>query len=371
MRITFLSPPANLSGGERVVSTYAKKLAARGHEVRVICCRPDEPSWSRCIKDVLKGRGWPQRQPDSGSHYENDGIDYEVVKHEGPILEADAPPSDVVIATFWRTAEWLGEFRAANLAKVYFVQGDEAGVLDYEPLARRVRATWTLPFYKIVVSDWLMDLPGFRDSPAAACVQNSVDMKLFSAPRRSKQVLPTVGFMYSQGAFKGSDIAVEAIHLLQKRFAQLKVNILGQSPESAALPLPPGCDFRVHPPQQELAELYARCDCWIFSSRYEGFGLPILEAMASRTPVAATAAGAAPEILGKGGGRLVPIEDAKALATATAEILQMSETAWQDLSNRAYEIASNYTWDDATDRFEAALTAAVAGEWNTYVISLQ
>jgi len=57
-------------------------------------------------------------------------------------------------------------------------------------------------------------------------------------------------------------------------------------------------EFRGHVPQQELAALYRGAACLVFPSRYEGFGLPALEAMASGTPVVATRAGAIPEVTG-------------------------------------------------------------------------
>src|SRR5437764_15068040 len=57
-------------------------------------------------------------------------------------------------------------------------------------------------------------------------------------------------------------------------------------------------EFAGHVEKQELAELYRGAACLVFPSRYEGFGLPALEAMASGTPVVATAAGALPEVAG-------------------------------------------------------------------------
>jgi glycosyltransferase involved in cell wall biosynthesis len=64
---------------------------------------------------------------------------------------------------------------------------------------------------------------------------------------------------------------------------------------------------------QELAALYRGAACLVFPSRYEGFGLPVLEAMASGTPVVATRAGAIPEVAGDAA-VLVPPNDPAALA---------------------------------------------------------
>jgi glycosyltransferase involved in cell wall biosynthesis len=72
-------------------------------------------------------------------------------------------------------------------------------------------------------------------------------------------------------------------------------------------------DFRGYVPQEELAELYRGAACLVFPSRYEGFGLPALEAMASGTPVVATNAGALPEVTGDAA-ILVAEQDPVALA---------------------------------------------------------
>ena len=44
MRITFMMPADDLTGGNRVVATYAKILRARGHEVQVVSNAPDRPT---------------------------------------------------------------------------------------------------------------------------------------------------------------------------------------------------------------------------------------------------------------------------------------------------------------------------------------
>jgi glycosyltransferase involved in cell wall biosynthesis len=97
---------------------------------------------------------------------------------------------------------------------------------------------------------------------------------------------------------------------------------------------------------------------WLWSSRSEGFGLPILEAMACRTPVIATPAGAAPELLSGGGGFLVKPEDPEDMARAIERVSRMKDPQWLPLSEAAYRTATKFTWDQATDLFEAALITA-------------
>jgi glycosyltransferase involved in cell wall biosynthesis len=68
--------------------------------------------------------------------------------------------------------------------------------------------------------------------------------------------------------------------------------------EEAAARLGVRVELRGHVAQDELAALYRGAALLVFPSRYEGFGLPLLEAMASGTPVVATTAGALPEVAG-------------------------------------------------------------------------
>jgi glycosyltransferase involved in cell wall biosynthesis len=126
--------------------------------------------------------------------------------------------------------------------------------------------------------------------------------------------------------------------------------------------LPPGTEYNNAPTQDQLKEFYSKCDAWLFSSRSEGFGLPILEAMACGTPVIGTPAGAAPELLAGGGGILVKPEDPEDMAKAIEQICQMPDAEWRAMSKIALETVIHYTWEDATNLFEAALYAAVEGQ---------
>jgi glycosyltransferase involved in cell wall biosynthesis len=86
----------------------------------------------------------------------------------------------------------------------------------------------------------------------------------------------------------------------------------------------------------------------VFPSIYEGFGLPPLDAMATDTPVIATAAGAVPEVVGHAA-RLVPTGDADALAAAIDEVLTDPDLA-DELRQRGRVRVAQFDWDDTADR---------------------
>ena len=113
------------------------------------------------------------------------------------------------------------------------------------------------------------------------------------------------------------------------------------------------------PTANEMAKIYASCNAWLFISRFEAFGLPILEAMAARMPVIGTATGAAPELIEHDGGILVPIDDTSAISDAIRRFSNMSDDDWQTMSDVAYQTASSYTWRDAALKFETVLISGL------------
>src|SRR5262245_39021692 len=70
MRITFVLPIFNLSGGTRVVSIYAHRLAARGHEVRVISPTPKPPTFVTRAKRLVRTGRWIATEENDFSFFE-------------------------------------------------------------------------------------------------------------------------------------------------------------------------------------------------------------------------------------------------------------------------------------------------------------
>jgi glycosyltransferase involved in cell wall biosynthesis len=106
-------------------------------------------------------------------------------------------------------------------------------------------------------------------------------------------------------------------------------------------------------PAGELPAWYARARIFAFPSLDEGFGMPVLEAMASGVPVIASRRGALPEVCG-GAAMLIDEQDADDLRRALLQLAD-SESLRDEMVKRGRSRASEFTW-----------TRAVEETWRVY-----
>lgn len=350
LRITFVLPGRGLSGGIRVVVIHGNKLIERGHQVTIVCLHspwPRRPTrlLQRLRDEIGNWTGWTR------DHVH----DFKGAVRTGHVrdLGGAVPDGDVVIATHWTTADPVAGLGKRKGRKAYFLQNYEAHSFDPD----KVDATWRLPLQKIVVAHWLQDLARDRfGDPSAVLVPNGVDTQQFHAPPRHLQTPPTVGFMYSPAAFKNVGMAFEAVELVRRQIRDLRVVSFGAVKPEGDNGATAGMQFFLRPPQDRLRDIYSSTDIWLCTSNVEGFGLPVLEAMACRCPVVTARCGGVDDFVNDGvNGYLVNVGDPAAMAERILTLLS-DRNRWARMSDAAFETRLRFSWDHAVDLLETAIT---------------
>jgi len=92
-----------------------------------------------------------------------------------------------------------------------------------------------------------------------------------------------------------------------------------------------------------LSAIYSGALCYVQPSLYEGFGLPVLEAMSCQTPVICTKISSLEEVAGQSA--VFAENSAESLAQAVSYVLSLSSTARKILTDRAYEWSKKFSWE--------------------------
>ncbi len=94
--------------------------------------------------------------------------------------------------------------------------------------------------------------------------------------------------------------------------------------------------------QQELPLWYNAADLFVYPSRYEGFGLPVLEAMACGTPVVTTNVASLPEVAGDAALLVSPDDESQLLEAMRRALSEVSLR--QEMVTKGLAHAADFTW---------------------------
>jgi glycosyltransferase involved in cell wall biosynthesis len=263
MKIAFLAPHLKISGGVRILLTYASLLEKRGHEVTVYVIQSKQPL-RRMLCNVF-GIGLPAWIPHFSAQ----------VRRVEAIDPAHVSRADVLVATTWQTALALDNFPTSYGSQWYLVQHDEG---LYHGDRAKVDKALALPQHKIVVSTWLQQILRDRFNQSSRVLINPVDASLFhQLPRTAEPGTVRVLLLHHTYAWKGTEEGVRIVERVRSRHPEVRLILFGVRDKSAIEY--PYDEYHYNLPQSKLAQLYSDTDIFLCASWEEGFGLPSVEAM--------------------------------------------------------------------------------------------
>jgi len=336
VRITFLVPGRGLVGGIKVMGEYAGRLRARGHEVRVLYKRP-----ARNLKRLLQWLA-RRRAPDA---LDESGCPLAGV---GAFTPTAVPDGDVVVVTGLRTVLAAADLPPEKGRLVELVQG----TIHMEESPEEAREAMAVPARRVAVSQHVARYLAERFGVEAAVVPNGVDHRRFYPAEPPRPPGRTIGMIYAPGPAKGTDEGFEAVARVRDRLPDARLVVFGATRPRR---VPPRTEVFVRPKTSRLRTIYAGCDVWLAPSHSEGFGLPVLEAMACRVVPVATRAGGHEELIeDRVSGFLVPVGDVEVMARRVAMLLD-DETLARRMADAAHLRSLAFDWETSTDRLEALL----------------
>lgn len=339
MELTYLVEDTALFGGVKIALHQANLMTRRGHRVRVVGTG-GRPDWYPLQAELIT-----------------------VDRLEPAVV----PPSDLCIATYWTTLEVAA--RAPCRRAVHYCQGYEGSFVHNPADHPAIEKAYGLPLPAMVVSPHLSKLLAEKFDRPSRWVPQPLEpfwrsrlagkgrSVLRRRPRRIPRVLVTSPFEIE---WKGVATALRAIRKLRERGFGCRLVRLSQWPipdeETALLPADE-THHRLMP--REVARLMAGCDLLLAPSwEQEGFGLPVLEAMACGLPVIASDVSCFRDYAADGA-RLVAWNCPEAFADAAEDVLS-SASSWRRMRRAGRRVAARFTEERSAQAAEEALAWALS-----------
>lgn len=343
LTVGYILPHHRLTGGLKMLLEQIRHLRMRGHRVRVI----------------YRGKSSGSAMPE----WTDVAPDEERLVAQGDSLVPHLDGCDVVVSGW---CDVLPELARSHVPVLYWEQGHQGLFGEWgwewgEAVAARefMRQCYTQPSAIAAVSPLVADLLRVRYGRNAKVVANGIDVELFHPgnPPGDNTIL-LVG--NCQFRYKGIDVAMrvlEKVWRLGYRFKVKWVTPVEAQVSGISFPL----DYIVHPPQSCLPDLYRSADLLLFTSWYEGFGMPPLEAMASGVPVVMTASGGVSAYAEHGVNSLLAEPgDVDGLAEGVIALLEDPDMR-RALGSGGRKTSLRFQWRDVIKDLEEALEKVASG----------
>ncbi len=349
MRITFVLPGfiAVPMGGVKVVHEYANRLTARGHRVTLIYPLRLQTNLLYRLKKALI-RFYDRLSGNQPELYYTpvSAVTVLTVKN---VSDRYIPDADAVIAVGWQTAEPVCRLATTKGRKYYLLQSFET----YFRNRQTVLQTYHLPLQKIAISDWIIDELRKINEEAEGRMPNAIDSSEFYLENQNSHRTIDILMLYHPAKIKGARDAFTIFKQLKKKRPGLMVSLIAARRPFYLLP----AWIRVHirPSVNELRQLYNQSRIFLHTSYWEGWPLPVMEAMACGCAIVAYRNRGVSEYLTHAQNALLaPVGDTDTLIQYTISLLDNAELRDTIVKNGLKTIRQ-YSWESSTDIFENIL----------------
>ncbi len=344
------------SGGTARAARSLRRALIQTTDVDVVSIAQPSGHGGRIARGLARELTWlPARL---AAHSRRLGLD--LLHCPGPVVPARSPVPLVVTifdALPWRHPEWLTR---ANVASHRLV------------VRRGVRRADAVITASLHARDEIAEAYGIAQERIHV-VPLGVD-DCFTPGEAPEAVLAGLGvsrpFVLTVGTLqprKNIEAVVTAFERLARQGADLTLVVAGGAgwgePETAKrIRRSPAADRMVmtgHVAEAELLALYRGTSCFVFPSRYEGFGLPVLEAMAAGAPVVCSDRASLPEVAGDAA-ILVSPDDVEALEGAIGHVASSAQVR-AEMVERGLAQAQRFTWERCARETSGVYRTAVSG----------
>lgn len=381
LHITGEYPPYVLGGLGTYVEAVTSGQAQRNHEVDVCVLKGDPTEYNRRKTSYKNGiRVFGKNFNESDFNGFPDGfVGFREIINKFKINDLIDSRYDIIHFHDWYGALWGAAIRSA--ASIPLVMSSHLPVrsgftyaghpipislkIKFESLGVRVADRIIVP------SRFVMDtLIGEynAEEKRIAIIANGVDFKFFESGAKTKisngPNLLSVSRLTEQ---KGIMYLLDVVGELVKTLPDLICTVVGEGPlkkqlvaESKRLKLEKNIKFVGFMDRNRLKKLYQGSTIFVSTSIYEPFGLVVLEAMASGTPVVGFNTGGMGEII-SGGGTVVTPGDTRSMADSILKTIS-DKNVLRKMSASGIAKAKRYDWDKVVSELELLYESTISNE---------